>query len=131
MEIISKLIRQQVFKFILVGGFCSAIEFLIFNILIDHFKIEYLIANIIAVVTAIIINYFLSRRFVFEKSRYSTVNEMIMFFILSFFAIVLNQIILWFFVEILHVNLRVSKALVIVLVAFFNYLTKKYIVFKK
>jgi len=42
----------------------------------------------------------------------------------------LNQIILWIFVKIGGIDIRICKAFAIGIVAAFNYFTKKYIVFK-
>ncbi|SEB09141.1 GtrA family protein [Pedobacter hartonius] len=130
MEFIRSIFKQQVFKFILVGGFCACIEFITFNTFIDFFKIEYLVANVISIVIAVVINYVLSRAFVFEKSKHSKRNEFLSFVLFSVLAIVLNQLILWVFFEVIKLDIRLCKALAIIIVAFFNYLTKKHIVFK-
>jgi putative flippase GtrA len=130
LEFIRNILRQQIFKFIIVGGFCASIEFITFNIFIDFFQIHYLIANVISILIAVVINYLLSRAFVFEKSRYSKRDEFLSFVLFSLLAIALNQLILWLLFTVIELDIRVCKALAIVIVAFFNYLTKKYIVFK-
>jgi putative flippase GtrA len=127
---IRSILKQQIFKFIIVGGFCACIEFITFNIMIDLLKINYLIANVISIVIAVSINYLLSRAFVFEKSRYSKRDEFLSFALFSVLAIALNQVILWLLFTVIHMDVRLCKALAIIIVAFFNYLTKKYIVFK-
>jgi putative flippase GtrA len=129
-EIIKTVFRLQVFRFLLVGLFCASIEYLTFNVFINAFKIEYLVANVISIVIAVSINYLLSRAFVFEKSKYSKRDEFLSFVLFSVLAIVLNQLILWMFFEIIKLDIRLCKALAIIIVAFFNFLTKKYIVFK-
>lgn len=130
MEIISNILKRQIVKFIIVGGFCASIEFITFNIFVDFFKIQYLIANVISIVIAVILNYLLSRAFVFQKSKYSQRNEFLSFVFFSVVAILMNQMILWLLFNIAHLDLRICKALAIITVAFFNYLTKKYIVFR-
>jgi|GEM_PF-685560 len=129
-EIIKNLIKLQLFKFILVGLFCACIEFLTFNFLISFFKLEYLIANAISIVIAVSLNYVLSRAFVFGNSKYSKKVEFLSFVLFSILALALNQCILWFFFQIVKLDIRVCKVLAIGIVAFFNYVTKKYIVFK-
>jgi len=129
-EIIKNIIRLQVFRFLLVGLFCASIEYLTFNGLINAFKVEYLIANVISIVIAVSINYILSKAFVFEKSRYSKRDEFLSFVLFSVLAIVLNQFILWVFFEIVKLDIRLCKAFAIIIVAAFNFLTKKHIVFK-
>lgn len=130
MEVIKAIFKQQIFKFILVGGFCASIEFITFNLLIRFTPIEYLVANVISILIAIVINYILSRAFVFEKSRQSKRNEFISFVLFSFVALALNQFILWVFFEVIRLDIQLSKALAILIVALFNYFTKKHIVFK-
>lgn len=129
-EFIRGILKQQIFKFIIVGGFCASLEFITFNIFISFFKIDYLIANVMSILIAVSINYLLSRAFVFEKSRYSKRDEFLSFVLFSVLAILLNQMILWVLFEVIKFDIRLCKALAIVIVAFFNYLTKKYIVFK-
>ena len=129
-EFIRGILKQQIFKFIIVGGFCASLEFITFNIFISFFKIDYLIANVLSILIAVSINYLLSRAFVFEKSRYSKRDEFLSFVLFSVLAILLNQMILWVLFEVIKLDIRLCKALAIVIVAFFNYLTKKYIVFK-
>ncbi|WP_316842515.1 GtrA family protein [Pedobacter gandavensis] len=121
---------MQIFKFALAGAFCAGIEFISFFILIDFFKLEYLVANVISIIIAVTINYVLSRAFVFQKSRYSKTNEMLSFFFFSLLALLLNQFILWFLVDIIKLDVRLCKAIAIAMVAFFSYVTKKHIVFK-
>jgi putative flippase GtrA len=129
-EFIRTLLRLQLFKFILAGAICAVLEFLTFNIFIEFVKLNYLIANMISIVFAVSINYIISRMYVFEKSRYSKRDEFLSFVFFSVLALMLNQAILWIFVEIFKFDLSLCKALAIAIVAFFSYVTKKYIVFK-
>jgi len=98
--------------------------------MITFLHIDYRLANIISIIIAVSLNYFISRAYVFEKSKYSKRNEFLSFVFFSLLALLLNQAILWFLVEIVKFDIRVCKALAIALVAFYNYATKKYIVFK-
>lgn len=131
MDIIKSIIKGQVFKFILAGLFCALIEYSLFIVFVDVFDMNYLLANPIAIVIAIGINYFLSVIYIFGKSNYSKTNEILAFILFSALAIALNQLLLWFFVETIKFDIRICKALTIIIVASFNFLTKKYIVFKK
>lgn len=131
MELIKSIIKLQIVKFIIAGAICAFVEFSVFNLLLKFSNINYLIANIISIIVAVSLNYILSRTFVFEKSRYSKNTEILSFVLFSILALALNQCILWFFAEVVELDLRICKALAIGFVAAFNYLTKKYIVFKK
>ncbi|SEK62027.1 GtrA family protein [Parapedobacter koreensis] len=124
--------KYQLTKFVIVGLCCAAVEFGVFSFLVHIQAIDYLIANVIAVVIAIILNYVLSRKYVFQKSKYSRSMEVISFVVFSLMAIALNQLILWLFVEqALITNIQLGKAMTIIIVAIFNFSTKKYLVFKQ
>lgn len=129
---IKHMINGQVFRFILVGLACAAIEFVLFTLLYTRFEIDYLVANVIAVVVAILMNYFLSREFVFQRSKYAMGTEIVSFVSFSIAAIILNQLVLWLLVEKIDIHQVLwSKVIAIVVVSVFNFLTKKYIVFRK
>ncbi|MGK6353280.1 GtrA family protein [Parapedobacter sp. DT-150] len=129
---IKYMVNGQVFRFILVGSVCAVVEFVLFTLLYTQFKIDYLVANVIAVVVAILLNYFLSREFVFQRSKYTMVTEIVSFISFSMAAVFLNQLILWCLVEKIHVDQVLwCKIIAILVVSAFNFLTKKYIVFHK
>ncbi len=129
---IKELMNGQIFKFILVGLGCATVEFLVFSILYSFYDIDYLISNVISVLVAIFINYFLSRKYVFQKSKYSISIEVVSFIVFSVAAILLNHMMLLFLVEKLDIQyVELCKAATIITVAVFNFVTKKYIVFRK
>jgi putative flippase GtrA len=129
-EIIKTASKIQIIKFILVGLLCALIEYFSFYVFIKQLYINYLIANILSIVIAVSINYYLSALFVFDPSKRSRIQEFFYFAFFSFLALVLNQLILFVLVELIILDVQIGKALAIGSVALFNYLTKKYIVFK-
>lgn len=130
MEIIRKAHKSQVFRFLLVGGLCAGVEFLLFALLVHLFGVAYLHANMASLLVAVVLNYVISRRHVFTKGRYSGKVEFTAFIIFSAVGVALNQYLVWWFVEQAEFNMNVGKILAIGLVAVFNYLTKKHIVFR-
>lgn len=123
--------KNQFFRFILVGIACAGIEFIIFNILVYNYRVDYLQANLFSLLVAVILNYFLSRKIVFLKGIYSGKIEFMAFILVSVLGISLNQYLLWAFAENTDLDIRIGKIFVIGFVAFFNFFLKKYIVFKK
>lgn len=130
LNFIKNILRLQIFRFLIAGLFCACLEYLLFNLFISLVRLNYLIANVIAIMIAMTINYILSKIYIFGKSKYSKLNELISFVFFSVLAIILNQLVLWIFVEFIQLDIRLCKALTIIIVAFFNFTTKKYIVFK-
>lgn len=130
MDIIRKAHKSQVFRFLLVGGLCAGVEFLLFALLVHAFQVEYLHANLASLLVAVVLNYIISRRHVFKTGRYSGRVEFIAFAIFSAIGVALNQYLVWWFVEQAKFDVNAGKVLAIGLVAVFNYLTKKHIVFR-
>jgi putative flippase GtrA len=123
--------KIQVIRFLLVGAFCAGVEFILFWLLVHLYHIPYLQANMGSLLVAVVLNYFISRKVVFEKGRYSGKVEFTAFLVFSAMGVALNQFLIWYFVEQTGVNVNLGKVLAIGLAAVFNYFTKKHIVFKK
>lgn len=123
--------KLQIIRFLLVGLFTSIIELSLFTLLIDLFRIKYLHANLLAMAIAIIVNYSLTRRLVFEGGRYNGKVAFTVFSLFTLFGVLLNQFLLWFLVEQTHVQVNASKGLALGAVSAFNYFAKKHVVFRK
>ncbi|ALI99892.1 GtrA family protein [Rufibacter tibetensis] len=119
----------EVGRFVLVGGVCAGFDFACYAILVDYMHINYLAANIISTTLAIILNYFMSKKWVFNTSKYSFKYEFVSFVILSLIGLLLNLGLIIVFVERLHLDPLIGKLLAIGLVAVFNFVSKKKIVF--
>ena len=88
--------------------------------------IDYLISSGIAFTIAVIVNYLLSMRFVFasdpEKNRLIECGS---FIILSIIGLVLNQILMAFFVELCGVFYMLAKIVVTGIVMIYNFASRK------
>ena len=121
--------KVQIIRFLVVGGISFLIEFGVFAFLVDIAHINYQYANIPAMAIAIICNYFLTRKYVFEPLKHNARMTFFLFLTFTLIGVVLNQYLLLFMVEQLDYNIKGSKVLAVALVAIFNFLTKKYFVF--
>lgn len=130
MSVVKKAHKSQIVRFVVVGGFCAGVEFMLFAILVHFYQADYLYANMISLLVAVTLNYILSRKHVFKKGKHSGKVEFSAFLLFSAVGVALNQYLVWGFVEQVEINVNIGKALAIGLVAAFNYLTKKHIVFR-
>jgi putative flippase GtrA len=120
----------QVIRFLVVGVVSAIFDMLLFVLLYEYFQINYLVANFGSTCLAILLNYYISKKWVFSTGKYSARAEFVAFMVFSGIGVVLNQILIWSFVEHLFLDPKVSKFLAIGIVAFFNFVTKKLFVFK-
>ncbi|WP_210465986.1 MULTISPECIES: GtrA family protein [Rufibacter] len=120
----------QMIKFVLVGGLCVVFDMLVFVVLFDFYHVNYMVANFSSTILAILLNYFISKVWVFKAGKYSSRVEFLAFMFFSLAGLLINQGLLWLFVEKMALEPKSGKFLAILLVAAFNFITKKVFVFK-
>lgn len=120
----------QVVKFAVAGAIGAGIEICTYIYLVDFVEIYYLTASVLAVSLAIIVNYFISQKWVFDSGRHSKGVEFTVFIVVSVVALLLNQLIMWALVEHVELEDKICKLIAIATVAFFNFFAKKFLVFK-
>ena len=120
----------QIIKFAVAGAIGACIEIGLFFFFIEFTGLHYLVANFIAISVAIMVNYIISQKWVFETGRHSKKKEFTFFIGVSIVALLLNQLLMLILVDSVEMNMKVSKIVAIGLVAVYNYLAKKFFVFK-
>jgi putative flippase GtrA len=121
---------SQFARFLLVGGFTALIDFLLLVLFVEAFSVYYLVASGASFIVGLILNYLLSRSWIFQGGKYRQVIEFLGFCVGGSIGLGLNQIVLFMFVDHFSLDYRLSKIISIALVTFWNFLTKKYLVFK-
>ena len=120
---------KQILKFIVVGGTAFVIDYAIFAVL-TYINIHYLIAQIISFTLALIFNYFASVKWVFDAKE-QTKKEIIIFIILAIVGLILNEILLYIFIEKIDWHELLAKFISSVIVMIYNFITRKLIVEKR
>lgn len=122
---LKKLIAQFM-KFGIVGVIAFVIDYGVMIFLTEVFGVPYLISTTISFVVSVIFNYFASMRFVFKrKDDMSRRRELIIFIVLSVCGLGINDLLMWLMVDSLYIDYRLSKIVVTVVVAVWNFVTRK------
>ena len=121
--------NAQVVKFILVGFVCYLVVLGQLILLVDFFGVEVNLANAIASFITIFVCYLLNVRYVFTPGRHSRTREVSAFFLFASLGYLLNLLLMYLFTAIIPMWYVLAKTLVVLLVALFNFLTRKRIVF--
>jgi len=122
---LKKLIAQFM-KFGIVGVIAFIIDYGVMIFLTEVFGVPYLISTTISFVVSVIFNYFASMRFVFKrKDDMSRRREFIIFVVLSVYGLAINDVLMWLMVDSLFIDYRISKIVVTVVVAVWNFVTRK------
>ena len=116
---------KQIFKFGIVGGITFIIDYLLLYVLTEFFGIHYLISSIISFTVAVVLNYILSIKWVFDVKKKHGPKEFIIFIVLSVMGLLINSLIMYFMVDVFKIHYMISKLVSNALVMIYNFITKK------
>lgn len=122
-----KILFTQLLKFGVVGVMAIIIDFFFLFLFTDVFGMYYLLSAAISFVLSTLFNYVASMRFVFNSkfSKDEKSKELILFVILSVSGLVLNQVLLWFFVEKIALYYMAAKIVATFFVMTWNFISRK------
>ena len=121
----------KIFRYFLVGGIAAAVNIGIFFIFAKLLGFNYLLVGIGAFVVATLVNYILSIKHVFESgARFEKKREVFWVYVVSLFGMGIDLAVLYVCIDILGVEMMLSKLLATGVVFFWNYFARKHFVFK-
>lgn len=130
---VTKLAQSQVSRYLIIGMMTTAISFGSFGFMIYLSAISPHLANIIAVLLAVIFAYFANKFYVFRtafKGIIPLLLEMIRYLASRAAAMIIEIAGVYLLMELIGLLPIPAKALVSLLVAVFNYLAFRYFVFR-
>lgn len=120
-----KSLYIQIFKFVVVGGIATLIDWVIYFVLFNYFHIFPLISNVISYSISVIYNFIMSVKWVFDTKNKSMKRLLFEFIILSLIGLIISEFIIWFFLEILSFNSIIAKILSTLIVMVINFILRK------
>lgn len=120
-----KQLYIQIFKFVVVGGIATLIDWAIYYILFNYFHIFPLISNIISYSISVIYNFIMSVKWVFDTKNKSMKRLLLEFIILSLIGLIISEFIIWLFLELLSFNSFIAKILSTLIVMVINFVLRK------
>ena len=138
-DFISKIIIKktnngfiQFVRYGLVSVIALAVDFGCMVLLVELFSMHYLVAATVSFISGLVVNYLLSRAWVFTERKYeSRVKEFIIFTGIGIVGLLLNNSIMWLAVERIGIYYIFSKIIATILVFFWNFGLRKMLVFKQ
>ena len=131
--------NEELWNYLIAGGLATLINILVkwlllFTILDSENAFQLQVAVIISWIFAFLFAYFTNRVFVF-KSKNKKVNEFFKFLLSRITTLVMEMVLMWFFITLLDLSSNVwviiITLIVQVLVIVFNYIFSKVFVFKE
>ncbi len=112
-------------------GFISVVtNFALTIVLVKTFNLYGTVANILAWLASVMISFVLFRYFYFDRTNNSFLNELIKFASARIFTLGVETLSVFVFVDLLKIDIRIIKAILIPVTAILNYFISKIFVFK-
>ena len=125
-DFMNKKLFVQIFKFVIVGGIATLIDWFIYYVLFNIFKVNPLIANIGSFTISVIYNYIASVKWVFEvnenKSKSRLFTEFIVFSLIGLF---ITELLIYVGINYLKMDAMIIKIVATIIVMVFNFITRK------
>ena len=131
---------EELVNYIIVGGLTTIVSLgskwiLLFTVLDAEDAFQLQVSIIISWICAVSFAYFANRIFVFNSKNKNILKEMVSFFGSRVLTLVMEMVIMWFFITLLRFNsdtwVMIWTFITQVLIMIFNYIFSKLFVFRK
>lgn len=118
----------ELVRFCMVGGVSLALDYAILFALTEWAGVYYLYSSAISFSVTVVFNYWLCVAYVFKGAKKQTPRRAIIFFATGVVGLLLNQLCMWFFVDVAGLHYLIAKLGATVIVTAWNYITKRKVV---
>jgi len=116
---------KEILRFIFAGGAGFVVDYGLLFLLTEYGKIPYLWSAGISFSVSVLFNYWLCVVYVFAGAQKQTARQKALFFGSSAAGLGLNQLCMWFFVEIVGIYYLIAKLFAAGIVMIWNYILKR------
>ena len=121
----------QLLRYAVVGGISFIVDYGSLWLLTEKAGVPYLWSAALAFILGLVCNYMLSTRWVFGESRISNAwGEFAAFAVVGVVGLGLNELIMFGCTEWIGLHYMISKIVSTVIVFFWNFLARRFLVFK-
>lgn len=125
-NVLQKPDAKRFVKFALVGFASLAVDYAMLIALVELFHIDFLIATSISFIASVVVNYFLSVKFVFgRRDDMSRKREFTIFAVLSAIGLGLTDLFMFVGVAFLSIGYQLMKLISTFMVTWYNYFSRK------
>ena len=121
---------KEFFLYLVVGGIATATEWLVF-FLLDKCYLHYAVATVIAYIVSTFVNWLAGRLLVFKQSEQKFLKEIVSVYLASIVGLLGNLLLMWIAVDLLSANEMLSKVNATGIVFLYNFLVRKFWIYKQ
>ncbi|MBQ6759408.1 MAG: GtrA family protein [Selenomonadaceae bacterium] len=115
----------EIVRFCFVGGVSFLMDYGLLFVLTEFVGLYYLYSSAISFSVTVVFNYWLCVNYVFKGAKKQTTRQAIIFFGTGVIGLGLNQLCMWFFVDVVKVHYMLAKIFATAIVTIWNYVTKR------
>ena len=120
----------QFFRYTLVGGLAFVVDLVLLFVLTEYAHWHYLVSATLSFLVGLLVNYILSTQWIFRSSKIKNKKiEFILFGLIGVIGLGLNNVLLYFFTDLIGLYYMLSKLITAVLVYAWNFLGRRYFLF--
>ena len=128
----SRLLYVQFFRYLLVGGIATVVDFGILGILTSGLDIHYLISNVFSFLAGLVTNYFLSIRWVFPaRTIKSRTAEFVVFGVVGLAGLAISELCMYVGVEAIRLHYTWAKCIAVACALLWNFGVRKLLLFRE
>ena len=116
--------------YVIVGGIATVTEWVVFYLL-DLTGLYYLAAVTVSYLISTFVNWLAGRLLVFKTRNLSVLREILSVYLASIVGLLMNLFIMWIAVDLLKFSEMPSKVAATGLVFAYNFIVRKYLIYKK
>ena len=115
----------EIIRFCFVGGVSFLMDYGILFALTEFAGVYYLYSSAISFSVTVVFNYWLCVIYVFKDAKKQSTRRAIIFFGTGVVGLGLNQLCMWFFVDVAGLYYMIAKIFATAIVTIWNYVTKR------
>lgn len=122
---------QRLLRYLVAGGTAAAVDLILLYLLADGLGMHYLTAAILAFIAAFFVSFLLQKFWTFEDNSTERVHaQAVLYFVVAAANLLLNTLLVYIFVEWVHIWYMGAQFLASGLIAFESFFVSRYFIFK-
>lgn len=127
---------KEIINYLIFGLLTTVVSLLTYYILVltilnPSNPLEIQIANIISWITCVTFAYITNKKYVFEPTNKKITKEIFEFYSSRILSLLIDMSFMFIFVSTLHLNDKIIKIIIQIIIIIINYILSKLIIFKK